>query len=133
MTALARGLLEHPEQAAELESSELDGDILPGWYDDWVLVERERLRQLRLHALERLAEHAIGQAQYGQAIDIALSAIQADPLRESAHRVLIRAHAAEGNSSLAIRQYREYCRMVREQLKLGPSRELREIVAGIIA
>jgi DNA-binding SARP family transcriptional activator len=133
MAALARGLLEHPERAGALESSALDGDLLPDWYDDWVLVERERLRQLRLHALERLAEHAIVQAQYGRAIDMALAAIQADPLRESAHRVLIRAHVAEGNRSLAIRQYREYCRIVREQLKLGPSRELRRLVAGIVA
>jgi DNA-binding SARP family transcriptional activator len=131
VAALARGLLDHPEQANELERSELDGDLLPDWYDDWVLVERERLRQLRLHALERLAEQAIDAAQYGQAIDIALSAIRADPLRESAHRVLIRAHVAEGNGSLAIRQYREYCRLVREQLRLGPTRELRELVAGI--
>lgn len=131
VAALARGLLEHPEQANGLERSELDGDLLPDWYDDWVLVERERLLQLRLHALERLADHAIGQAQYGRAIDIALTAIRADPLRESAHRVLIRAHVAEGNSSVAIRQYREYCRILREQLKLGPSPELRELVAGI--
>jgi DNA-binding SARP family transcriptional activator len=131
MAALARGVLDHPDQASELESSDLHGDLLPDWYDDWVLVERERLRQLRLHALEQLAERAIGEARYGQAIDIALTAIQADPLRESAHRMLIRAHAAEGNSSLAIRQYREYCRTVREQLELGPSRELRELVADI--
>jgi DNA-binding SARP family transcriptional activator len=131
MATLARGLLDHPERANDLERSELDGDLLPDWYDDWVLVERERLRQLRLHALEQLAENAISLAQYGQAIDIALTAIQADPLRESAHRVLIRAHVAEGNSGLALRQYREYCRVVREQLKLGPSHELRELVAEI--
>ena len=131
MAALARGVLDHPEQLSELESSDLHGDLLPDWYDDWVLVERERLRQLRLHALELLAERAIGEARYGQAIDIALTAIQADPLRESAHRMLIRAHAAEGNSSVAIRQYREYCRTVREQLELGPSRELRELIADI--
>jgi DNA-binding SARP family transcriptional activator len=133
VAALARGLLEHPEAASELERSELDGDLLPDWYDDWVLVERERLRQLRLHALEQLAERAIGEGSYGQAIDIALTAIQADPLRDSAHRVLIRAHVAEGNNSLAIRQYREYCRLVRGQLKLEPSRELRELVAGLTA
>jgi DNA-binding SARP family transcriptional activator len=133
MAALARDVLERPEQADELERSDLDGDLLPDWYDDWVLVERERLRQLRLHALERLAENAIRRRRYGQAIDIALSAIRADPLRESAHRILIRAHAAEGNNGLAVRQYREYCRIVREQLELGPSRELRELVAGIIA
>ena len=121
-----------PERADELGArSELDGDLLPDWYDDWVLVERERLRQLRVHALEQLAENAIRQGRYGQAIDIALTAIHADPLRESAHRVLIRAYVAEGNSGLALRQYREYCRMVREQLKLGPSHELRELVAAI--
>ena len=131
VAALARGLLEHPEAARELGRSELDGDLLPDWYDDWVLVERERLRQLRLHALEQLAERAIQDGHYGQAIDIALTAIQADPLRDSAHRVLIRAHVAEGNASLAIRQYREYCRLVRGQLKLEPSRELRELVAGL--
>jgi DNA-binding SARP family transcriptional activator len=131
VAALARGALEHPEQAGELERAELDGDLLPDWYDDWVLVERERLRQLRLHALERLADHAISQADYGRAIDIALTTIRADPLRESAHRMLIRAHVAEGNCSLAIRQYREYCRIVPEHLELGPSRELRELVAAI--
>lgn len=133
MAALARGLLEHPERADELESSELDGDLLPDWYDEWVLVERERLRQLRLHALEQLAGRAINQGNYGQAIDIALAAIQADPLRDSAHRMLIRAHVAEGNNSLAVRHYREYCRLVHGKLKLGPSPELRELVAGIVA
>jgi DNA-binding SARP family transcriptional activator len=129
MAGLARDLLDHPDR--ELESSDLDGDLLPDWYDDWVVVERERLRQLRLHALEGLAEHAIGEARYAQAIDLALRAIRADPLRESAHRVLIRAHVAEGNAGLAVRQYREYCRRVHAELRLTPSRELRELVAGL--
>lgn len=134
VAALARGLLEDPDRDHRLVAhSELAGDLLPGWYDDWVLLERERLLQLRLHALEGLAETAIRRGRYGQAIDIALTAVQADPLRESAHRVLIRAHVAEGNTSVAIRQYREYCRLARGQLELGPSRELRELVAGLAA
>jgi DNA-binding SARP family transcriptional activator len=133
MAALARGLLEHPDRDHRLQNSELAGDLLPGWYDDWVLLERERLLQLRLHALEGLAECAIRRGRYGQAIDIALTAVQADPLRESAQRVLIRAHVAEGNTCVAMRQYREYCRLARVQLKLGPSRELRELVAGLAA
>jgi DNA-binding SARP family transcriptional activator len=133
MIAQARGVLEDPSAAAGLEDADLEGDLLPGWYDDWVLMERERLRQLRVHALERLAEHATRLGRHGQAVDRAITAIQADPLRESAHRVLIRAYAAEGNTGLALRQYRECCRMLREQLEVGPSREMRELVAEITA
>jgi DNA-binding SARP family transcriptional activator len=129
--SLARRLLEHPDEAEGLRAADLSGDLLPGWYDDWVLIERERLHQLRLHALEALAGLAIRQGRFGQAIDMALTAIQADPLRESAHRVLIRAHLAEGNGGAAMRQYRDYCRLARETLELGPSRELRELVATV--
>jgi DNA-binding SARP family transcriptional activator len=133
VVALARGLLEQPEDAdePEVESSQLAGDLLPDWYDDWVVLDRERLRQLRLHALERLAERATRQGRHGRAVDTALTAIQADPLRESAHRVLIEAYVAEGNRSAGLRQYDDYCRRAREELGLGPSVQLRELVAGL--
>ena len=51
------------------ERSQLDGDLLPDWYDDWLMIERERLRQLRVHALEQLAERAMREGRYGHAID----------------------------------------------------------------
>jgi DNA-binding SARP family transcriptional activator len=44
----------------DLPPADLLGDLLPGWHDDWVLVERERLRQLRLYALETLAARRSG-------------------------------------------------------------------------
>jgi DNA-binding SARP family transcriptional activator len=130
MIGLARGLLEQPEDLdeADIESSKLAGDLLPDWYDDWVLIERERLRQLRVHALETLAERLTRQGQFGRAIDTALTAIAADPLRESAHRVLIKAYVAEGNGGAGIRHYQEYCRRLREELGLGPSPQLQAIV-----
>lgn len=133
--ALARGLLAGPEDGDDIvvESSQLDTDLLPDWYDDWVLLERERLRQLRVHALERLAERATREGRLGHAIDTALSAIIADPLRESAHRVLIKAYLAEGNDGAGMRQYHEYCRLAREELGVEPSAQLRELVAGLSA
>jgi DNA-binding SARP family transcriptional activator len=132
---LARGLLDEPADAdaTKDESRQLEGDLLPDWYDDWLEIERERLRQLRVHALEHLGEHALRRGRFGAAIDRALAAISADPLRESAHRLLIRAYIAEGNSSAALRQYREYCRRARDELGLGPSPQLREVVAGLTA
>ena len=133
MIALARGLLGDPEDAAATEphTGQLEGDLLPDWYDDWLMIERERLRQLRVHALEHLAERAVREGRFGHAIDCSLAAIAADPLRESAHRILIRAYLAEGNSSAGVRQYHEYCRLAHDQLGFGPSPQLSEVVSGL--
>jgi DNA-binding SARP family transcriptional activator len=103
---------------------DLAADLLPDWYDDWVTVERERFRQLRLHALEAMCERLTAIGRYGQAVDAGLAAVRAEPLRESAHRTLIRAHLAEGNLSEAVRQYEHCRRLWREELGLEPSRSL---------
>lgn len=134
VVGLARGVVEQHDggcNAAAVESSLLAGDLLPDWYDDWVLLERDRLRELCLHALEELAGRATREGRYGAAIDSALTAIQADPLRESAHRVLISAYLSEGNPSAGIRQYRQYCRRAQEELGIEPSTQMRELVAGL--
>jgi DNA-binding SARP family transcriptional activator len=97
------------------------GDLLPGWYDEWVVTEREHFRQLRLHALEKLCEQLTDEGRFGQSVEAGLAAVSAEPLRESAHRVLIRAYLTEGNRGEAIRQY-EACRQVlRRELDIDPS------------
>jgi DNA-binding SARP family transcriptional activator len=115
-----------PDNFAEREL--LGNDLLSGWYDDWVLVERERFRQLRLHLLESLCDRLIHERRFGRAIEAGLAAVAADPLRESAHRALIRAHLAEGNASEALRQYAAYVALLREELDLEPSADLRALV-----
>ena len=72
-------------------------DLLPGLYEDWAIMDRERIRQRMLHALEMLSRELSKAGRYADAIDAALTAISADPLRESAQRALIEAHAAEAN------------------------------------
>jgi DNA-binding SARP family transcriptional activator len=106
----------------------LDGELLPGWYDDWVLIEREQLRQVRLHALELLAERLVADGRYAAALETGLTAVRADPLRESAHRLLIRAYLAEGNSGDALRHFRLYRRIVRDKLGLEPSPQMLQLV-----
>jgi DNA-binding SARP family transcriptional activator len=103
-------------------------DLLPGWYDEWVLVERERIRQLRLHALETLCERLAERRRFGPAVEAGLCAVQEEPLRESAQRALIRAYLAEGNACEAIRQYRRYRQLLDDELGLKPSAELTEMV-----
>jgi DNA-binding SARP family transcriptional activator len=88
-----------------------DGDLLPEWEDEWLLADRERLRQLRLHMLEAVAERLSQEGRYGLALEAALAALRADALRESAHRAVIRIHLAEGNVAEACRAY-DTCRYV---------------------
>ncbi len=102
----------------------LAGDLLPGWYDDWVIVERERIRQLRLHALEVLCENLSRSGRHAQAVDAGLSAVAEEPLRESAQRALIAAHLREGNVSEAVRQYDRYRKLLGASLGLEPSFEV---------
>jgi DNA-binding SARP family transcriptional activator len=108
----------------------LVGELLPDWYDDWVLLERERYRQLSLHALEALADRLTGLARFGEAADAALAAIAGEPLRESGHRALIRVHLAEGNPSEALREYDRFRQML-DGLGLAPSPRLEELVRGL--
>src|SRR5207237_6620338 len=69
----------------------LASDLLPDWYDDWVVDERERLHQLRVHALEVLARRLAAGGSFGLATEAGLAALHSNPLRESANRTLIEA------------------------------------------
>ena len=64
-----------------------------------------------------------------RALEAALSAVRAEPLRESAHRVLIRVHLAEGNRGEAIRQYELCRRLLRERLGVEPTEQLERLLA----
>lgn len=108
-------------------------ELLPGWYDEWVLVERERHRQMSLHALESLCEHLTAAHRYGAAVLAGLAAVDREPLRESAHRALIKIHLAEGNTGEAIRRYRLYERIAARDLGVRPSPMMRSLLRGIAA
>jgi DNA-binding SARP family transcriptional activator len=103
-------------------------DLLPGWYDDWVIFERERLRQRLLHALEALSRMLVQAQRYAQAIEVALEAVRVEPLRESAHRTLLEAHLAEGNLVEARRIFCEYWALVRRELGVEPDPALAALV-----
>jgi len=135
--ALAHRLLDWSEDSeADLSRharSDLSSELLPACYDEWVLTERERFRQLRIHALEAQCERLTRQGRYGEAIDAGLAAVCAEPLRESSHRVLIKAHLAEGNAAEARRQYGLYCWLLRDELGVEPSEGLRNLASSTSA
>ena len=113
-------------------SSALTRDLLPDWYEDWVVLERERFRQLRLHALEALCARLTEAGRFGAAVQAGLAAVSGEPLRESAHRTLIRAHLAEGNPGEAVRQFHLYRRLLADELAVEPSVAIRGLVQPLL-
>jgi DNA-binding SARP family transcriptional activator len=109
----------------------LSADLLPDWYDDWVLLEAEDWRQLRLHALEALAVRLIALGRWGEAANAAGAAVRAEPLRESARAALIQAHLAEGNQSEAVREFTRYRTLLDAELGLAPTPRLHELLASL--
>jgi DNA-binding SARP family transcriptional activator len=132
--ARARRVLrsEPPLSLDELDADALGGELLPDWYDDWLLIERERFHQLRLHALEALCENLAAADAYGSAVEAGLACVAAEPLRESAHRALIRIHLSEGNSGEAIRAYRMYSKLALDELGLAPSEQMQRMVRALV-
>jgi DNA-binding SARP family transcriptional activator len=130
---LAERILDDPG-AASIESAKAlaaADDLLPGWDEPWLTPERERLRQLRLHALERAAEHFLGEGDFARAIALGLDAVESEPYRESPYRLLVEAHLSEGNASEAARQYLAYRRLAIEELGVRPSDRMEELVEAI--
>lgn len=106
------------------------GELLPGWYDDWVMFERERLHHLRIRALEVLAVHELDDGHPDLALAAAHDAVSLEPLRESARRLLIRAHVALGNRALAASALAEYRQDLERDLGVEPSPEIVQEVGG---
>jgi DNA-binding SARP family transcriptional activator len=109
----------------------LGGDLLPGWYDDWVLLERERLRQLRLHALEAAAHRLLDEGRFSQALQTAYAAVRAEPLRESAHRILVQVHLAEGNVGEALRAFERFRTLLADELGVAPTPGMCGLLGGV--
>lgn len=120
-----------PIQDADVHTYVGGGELLADWSDGWVVLERERLRQLRLHALEVLSQRLVADGRCAEAMEIALAALRSEPLRESAHRAVISVHLAEGNPSEALRQYRLYRELLHAELGLEPSALIRALVSEV--
>lgn len=123
----ANRLLHGEPARGDLSIDQLPDDalnLLPGWYDDWAIIERERMRQRMMHAMEALSRHLTGLGRYADAIEVALAVVAAEPMRESAERVLLEALLAQGNRAEAGRAYADFRELLVRELGVEPSRQL---------
>jgi DNA-binding SARP family transcriptional activator len=110
----------------------LSVDLLPDWYDDWAVVEAEEWRQLRLHALDALAERLTAAGRYADATSAALACVKAEPLRETAHAALIRVYLAEGNRAEALSAYQYYRALLRTELGVEPTSQIQALIKDLL-
>jgi predicted ATPase/DNA-binding SARP family transcriptional activator len=97
------------------------GDLLPGLYDEWVIAEREQLREKYTGALEALAKGLLDRGKHSEARLYAERLKGADALRESAYRTLMEACAGMGDYSGAVHAYQECAALLEQEIGVQPS------------
>lgn len=107
------------------------GELLGECEQEWVALERERLRALHLDALFELATAEARAGDWPAARASGQTLCLAEPLREDAQRLLITATAECGNRALAIQLYRGYARLLAAELDVTPMAETTALVARI--
>lgn len=103
-------------------------ELLPGWYDDWALMERDRVRQRMLHALEVMSGALVQQGRCAEAVEVAMLAVSNEPLRESAQLRLVEAHIAAGNWLEGRRRFDKYRRLLMSELGTEPGPQLSNLL-----
>jgi DNA-binding SARP family transcriptional activator len=108
------------------------GDLLPDNYEDWCLVERERLQAMYLRALARLMTHHASNNEHEQAIDCGRRILGCDPLQEEVHRDLIRLYVEVGQPAAALRQFRACEELLQQELAIKPTPETRALLGRVL-
>jgi len=97
------------------------GDLLDGFYDDWALLDRERLRGSFLTSLEVLTDLLMGSSDYEEALVYARALAQHEPLREESHQRVMRLMVLLGRHTEALRQYERCRQILADELGARPS------------
>jgi DNA-binding SARP family transcriptional activator len=105
------------EQAINL----YQGDLLPDCYDEWIVPERDHLRQMFLTALERLISLLEQGRRYASAISYARRLVHLDPLNEAVYLTLMRLHTMNGDRASALRVYHQCASTLQAELAIVPS------------
>src|SRR5215470_13203746 len=113
------------------------GDLLDGLdvdgaeFGEWLMVERQRLRDLARQAFSALLGSHLASGERDQAGAVARQLLSLDPLQEPAHRALMKIYAEQGQAAMALKQY-QLCRdALRAELGVRPEAETERLYQSI--
>jgi DNA-binding SARP family transcriptional activator len=108
------------------------GDLLYGWYDEWLVPERDRLRRLALATLDEVGPLLEAGGERDAALAYAERALVLDPLAEATYRRLMRLHDERGDRARALRVYHECVTTLQEELGVEPSAATRAAYEALL-
>jgi DNA-binding SARP family transcriptional activator len=117
--SMAASDVETLEQALQLYT----GELLEGFYEDWVLFERERLRTVYLNGQAHLMQYYRYQGAFKESLACAKKILDKDPLREEIHRETMHLYLENGQRALAVRQYQACAQILATELDIPPMEE----------
>jgi DNA-binding SARP family transcriptional activator len=106
-------------------------DLLPGYYQDWVLFERERLQNMYLLMLDKLIVYLQFHGEYEVAQGYGVTILRYDPARERTHRQLMHLYSLAGDRTSALRQFERCALALKQELGVRPERKTVELYEGI--
>lgn len=109
------------------------GDLLEGWFHDWCLCERERLQHIYLVMLEKMMRYCEAHHQYEAGQHYGYWILRVDRAREQTHRQLMRLFYLAGDRTAALRQYRQCCAVLHQELDVEVSTRTRQLYQQICA
>lgn len=115
----------------KLAAATYQGELLFGYYDDWCLIERDRLAGLYVQALRGLVRAMVRERDFRQAIPYAENAVSAAPHQEELCRDLMQLYAATGQPSLALQQFRSLEERLQRDLGEAPGASTRKLANEI--
>ena len=107
------------------------GELLEGFYDEWALRERERLRSLFVQGQIHLLDHYTHHAAWEQGLACAQNILNLEPLREEIHRKMMRLYFKNGQRAQALRQYEKCRETLASELDVLPMEETQILYAEI--
>lgn len=108
------------------------GELLPGYYEDWILSRREELHQAYLTALSQLAKLLEDARRYEDAIEIVNRLVHSEPLDESAYQLSMRLHALNNDRAGALQAYHACVTVMRRELDMNPSAEIQTLYEQLV-
>ncbi len=109
------------------------GELLPGFYENWVVPEQRKLADQYFDAVLALVGLLEEAGQTDESVDLLRLAVTHDPLREEVHAELMRLLAVAGQPEAALRQYAEITAYLDEELERTPSAPVRRLAELIEA
>jgi DNA-binding SARP family transcriptional activator len=109
------------------------GDLLEEVYEEWCLIERERLRARFLATLEILMRFHAGRRDWPSALSYGRCILQRDPLREHIHRDVMRFHYFQGDRPAALAQFGTCASLLEKEMDVEPMQETVALMKAIEA